>query len=110
MFGKVIQFKKNPGGEAGGQDLPSEITQQFNSEVLERGLKLADASRISHINFGRESYFGVVTEPSGKGFNVHITLDPETKVSQPSLLRVFQVLHAYLLPSYCVLCPLRASP
>ena len=80
MFGKVIQFKKNSVGEAGGADLPSEITQQFKSEVLERGLKLAEASRISHINFGRESYFGVVTEPSGKAFNVHITLEPDSKV------------------------------
>ncbi|MBI5570053.1 MAG: DEAD/DEAH box helicase [Desulfomonile tiedjei] len=80
MFGKVIQLKKSSVGASGGRELPSEITQQFNTEVLEQGLRLAEASRISHINFGRESYFGLVTEPSGKGFNVHITLDPETKI------------------------------
>jgi len=47
---------------------------------LERGLKLADSSRITHINFGRESYFGLVSDPSGKAVNVHITLNPDTKV------------------------------
>ncbi|HTY22702.1 MAG TPA: DEAD/DEAH box helicase [Desulfomonilaceae bacterium] len=80
MFGKVIQLKKSAAGPSRGGELPSEITRQFNTEVLERGLKLAEASRISHINFGRESYFGLVTEPSGKSFSAHVTLDPESKV------------------------------
>ena len=80
MFGKVIQLKKSAAAPSRGGELPSEITRQFNTEVLERGLKLAEASRISHINFGRESYFGLVTEPSGKTFNAHVTLDPESKV------------------------------
>ncbi len=80
MFGKVIQLKKSAAAPGRGGELPSEITRQFNTEVLERGLKLAEASRISHINFGRESYFGLVTEPSGKSFNAHVTLDPESKV------------------------------
>lgn len=79
MFGKVIQLKKSLSGGARGGELPSEITRQFNSEVLEKGLRLAEGSRISHINFGRESYFGLVTDSSGKGVNVHISLDPESK-------------------------------
>ena len=80
MFGKVIQLKKNFAQAPRGGDLPVEITRQFNSEVLERGLKLADGSRITHINFGRESYFGLVSDSSGKAVNVHITLNPDTKV------------------------------
>lgn len=80
MFGKVIEFKKNAASGARGGELPAEITRQFNTEVLERGLKLAEGSRISHINFGRESYFGLVTDSSGKGVNVHIVLDPDSKV------------------------------
>ncbi|MEJ2716560.1 MAG: hypothetical protein P8182_05400 [Deltaproteobacteria bacterium] len=38
-------------------------------------------SRISHINFGRECYFGLVTDPSApRGVNAHISLDPESKL------------------------------
>jgi len=80
VFGKVIQFKKNGSNAKRGADLPSEITSQFDSEVLAKGLQLAEGSRISHINFGRESYFGLVCDSSGKSVNVHIMLDPETKV------------------------------
>jgi len=81
VFGKVVQFKKHLSTSAKGGELPEQISSQFPSEVLERGLKAAEASRISHINFGRESYFGLVTEPgSSRGVNVHITLDPETKL------------------------------
>lgn len=80
MFGKVIQLKKNVSGGGRGGELPAEITRQFNSEVLDKGLRLAESSRISHINFGRESYFGLVSDSSGKGVNVHISLDPDTKV------------------------------
>ena len=81
MFGKVVQFKKHLSTSAQGGELPEKISSQFPSEALERGLKAAEVSRISHINFGRESYFGLVTEPgSAKGKNVHITLDPETKL------------------------------
>jgi superfamily II DNA or RNA helicase len=90
VFGKVVQFRRGAAGESGGKELPSEITKQFNSEVLEQGLRLADASRISHINFGRESYFGLVTEPSGKGFNVHISLQPETKVLERASCACFR--------------------
>ncbi len=80
MFGKVIQLKKNVSWANRGGELPSEITEQFNSEILDRGLRLAHSSRISHINFGRESYFGLVTDSSGKGVNVHISLHPESKI------------------------------
>jgi SNF2 family DNA or RNA helicase len=80
MFGKVVEFKKSGASKARGGGLPAELTRQFNSEVLEKGLRLASGSRISHINFGRESYFGLVTDPSGKPVNVHIVMDPETKV------------------------------
>jgi hypothetical protein len=80
VFGKVIQLKKNASGTSRGAELPSEITKQFNSEVLDRGLRLAETSRISHINFGRESYFGLVSDSSDKGVNVHISLDPDSKV------------------------------
>lgn len=80
MFGKVIQLKKTVAETSGGGELPAEITRQFKADVLEQGLHLAESSRISHINFGRESYFGLVNETSGKGVNVHVTLDPETKV------------------------------
>ncbi len=88
MFGKVIQLKKNASGSGRGGELPAEITKQFNSEVLEKGLRLAESSRISHINFGRESYFGLVSDSSGKGVNVHISLDPETRFSQEPLADV----------------------
>lgn len=80
MFGKVIQFQKKSSNARRGTELPSEITRQFDSEVLAKGLQLAEASRISHINFGRESYFGLVSDSSGKPVNVHIVLDPESKV------------------------------
>ena len=80
MFGKVIDFKKSVASKARGEELPAEVTRQFNSEVLEKGLRLARGSRISHINFGRESYFGRVTDPAEKPVNVHIMLDPETKI------------------------------
>ncbi len=80
MFGKVIQLKKNVSSVSRGGELPSEITEQFNSEILDKGLRLAESSRISHINFGRESYFGLVTDSSGKGVNVHISLQPESKI------------------------------
>lgn len=79
MFGKIIQFKKQSTKDVQYDDLPSEITNQFSEETLKRGLRLAESSRISHINFGRESYFGLVTEPDGKGFNVHVSLNPESK-------------------------------
>ncbi len=80
MFGKVIDFQKKASEASRRSELPSEITTQFNSEVLDQGLKLAEASRISHINFGREAYFAVVSDQYGKLFNVHIMLDPDTKV------------------------------
>ena len=80
MFGKVVQIRKQHSVPNGGK-LPAEITAQFNSDVSEQGLQLAEASRISHINFGRESYFGLVTDPgSQKGVYVHIALHPETKL------------------------------
>lgn len=80
MFGKVIELKSRRERVSEGGDLPLEISNQFNLDVLEKGLSLARSSRISHINFGRESYFGLVTDASGKGVNVHIVLDPETKI------------------------------
>jgi len=81
VFEKVIEFDNRLSDPARGEELPEEITGQFKSEVLDEGLRLSDASRISHINFGRESYFGRVTDPaSAKGMNVHISLDPETKL------------------------------
>lgn len=80
MFGKVIDFQKKSSEVSRRSELPSEITTQFNSEILNQGLRLADTSRITHINFGRESYFGVVSDQYGKIFNVHIILDPETKI------------------------------
>ncbi len=80
MFGKVIDFQKKASEAGRRSELPSEITTQFNSEVLNQGLRLAEASRITHINFGRESYFAVVSDQYGKLFNVHIMLDPDTKV------------------------------
>ncbi len=80
MFGKVIQFRKNTSNTNQTSDLPSEITNQFNDESLARGLQLAEASRISHINFGRDAYFALVSDSSGKAVNVHLTLDPGTKL------------------------------
>jgi superfamily II DNA or RNA helicase len=80
VFGKVIEVKKAVSETSRGGELPAEVTRQFNSEVLERGLRLAEGSRISHINFGRESYFGLISEPSGDSVNVHITLDPDTRI------------------------------
>ena len=80
MFGKILDFQKNFSGVTQSGELPSEITKQFNSEALDRGLRLVESSRISHINFGREAYFGLITESSTKSFNVHVTLDPETRI------------------------------
>ena len=79
MFGKIIESKRSRVGVSQGGPLPSEVNQQFNSEVLEEGSRLANSSRISHINFGRESYFArIFDSDSDKGVNVHITLNPET--------------------------------
>jgi len=80
VFGKVIDFQKKASEAGRRSELPSEITTQFNSEVLNQGLRLAEASRITHINFGREAYFAVVSDQYGKLVNVHIMLDPDTKV------------------------------
>ncbi|MCL5125670.1 MAG: DEAD/DEAH box helicase [Deltaproteobacteria bacterium] len=80
MFGKVIDFQKKASESSRRSELPSEITTQFNSEVLNQGLRLAEASRITHINFGRESYFAIVSDGYDKLFNVHIMLDPDSKV------------------------------
>lgn len=81
MFGKMLEFKRSQVAASRGGPLPSEVNHQFNSDVLQRGLALAKSSRISHINFGRESYFGRVTEsPADKGFSVHVTLNPETRL------------------------------
>lgn len=80
MFGNILDLEKNLSRNTQLGELPSEITKQFNSEALDRGLRLVESSRISHINFGRESYFGLVSEASNKSFNVHVILDPETRV------------------------------
>jgi len=79
VFGKVIELKRNPEPITGGTDLPDEISGQFSAEVREQSRASAESSRISHINFGRESYFGLISESSGKATNVHITLDPHSK-------------------------------
>ena len=81
MFGKVIQLRTQSSGAARGGELPQDISGQFNREVLEKGLQWTGDSRISHINFGRECYFGLVTDPSApRGVNAHISLDPESKL------------------------------
>jgi SNF2 family DNA or RNA helicase len=81
VFDNVIDLEKYSSLSERGADLPEKISRQFNSEVLEKGRQLAEDSRILHINFGRESYFGLVTDPAApKGVNVHITLHPETKL------------------------------
>jgi len=81
VFGKVIQFRRPVSAVGEGGTLPDDISSQFETHVLEKGLALAHVSRISHINFGRESYFGVVPDPaSPRGVSVHIALHPETKL------------------------------
>lgn len=80
MFGKVIHFNKNSSVTAESSNLPSEITNQFKNEILTKGLQLAEASRISHISFGRDAYFAIVTDSSGKPLYVHVILDPNTKL------------------------------
>ncbi|MFC1835032.1 DEAD/DEAH box helicase [Thermodesulfobacteriota bacterium] len=79
MLGKVLEFKKSSVRSALKTELPESIRRQFKTEVLERGIRSAKASRISHINFGRESYFGLVSDSSSKPVNVHIILNPESK-------------------------------
>jgi superfamily II DNA or RNA helicase len=90
VFGKMLQLKRELPQAGQGGVLPSEISAQFNSEVLEKGLRMARASRISHINFGRESYFGLVSDPVGKPVNVHITLDPEIKTLKKATCGCFR--------------------
>lgn len=81
MFGKVIQFRSPVSTVGEGGTLPDDISSQFSTEVLDKGLALSHLSRISHINFGRESYFGLVPDPaSPRGVSVHIALHPETKL------------------------------
>lgn len=80
MFGKVIEFKRSLPLSHRGEELPDTIAEQFSDMVLEKELEAADDSRISHINFGRESYFGLITDPAGKSLNVHVTLHPDTKL------------------------------
>ncbi len=80
MFGKVIHFNKHSSAGIESSNLPSEITNQFKNEILAKGLQLAESSRISHINFGRDAYFASVTDSSGKPVYVHLILDPQTKL------------------------------
>jgi superfamily II DNA or RNA helicase len=80
VFGKVIHFNKNSSTTTESSNLPSEITNQFKNEILAKGLQIAESSRISHINFGREAYFALVTDSTGKPVYVHLILDPTTKL------------------------------
>jgi superfamily II DNA or RNA helicase len=81
VFGKVIESRKALARSDQHGVINCEIYDQFDNDVFERGLKLEETARISHINFGRESYFGVVTDASvPKGIPVHIVLDPKTKL------------------------------
>lgn len=81
MFGKVIQFRGPVSAVGEGGTLPEDIRSQFNTEVLDKGLALAHLSRISHINFGRESYYGLLPDPAvPRGVSVHIALHSETKL------------------------------
>ena len=61
-------------------DLPSDISSQFKSEVLDRSAELTASSTVSHVSFGRQCFFGLVQDGSGKKVNVHLILDPETKI------------------------------
>jgi hypothetical protein len=81
VFGKLLEFRKRSAVVSRGEQLPDDVTSQFKTDVLEKGLQLAETSRILHINFGRESYFGLVVDSSApKGVYVHATVNPETKL------------------------------
>jgi superfamily II DNA or RNA helicase len=81
VFEKVIELRRNDSVSERGEELPLEITGQFASEVFQKGIDLAENSRISHINFGRESYFALVADPAyPKAVHVHVSLNPETKL------------------------------
>lgn len=80
MFGKILEIKDSASGWSRGGEFPSEISRQFNQEVLKKGLNLADDSRFSHINFGRESYFARIADPNGKPVDVFVQLNKDTKV------------------------------
>lgn len=91
MFGKILEFKKPRGASNQGGSLPEQLNQQFKSDVLDQSLQLAKSSRISHINFGRESYFGLVSdEHSGKAFQVHAAIDRESKFLQRASCSCFR--------------------
>lgn len=81
MFGKVIETRKTLASSDQHKAIPYKIKEQFEDDVFEQGVQLEETVRISHMNFGRESYFGVVTDASApKGIQTHITLDPQTKL------------------------------
>lgn len=83
VFGKIIELKRRDLPEIQGGTSPFDLTTGFDSDVTRTGPRLAESSRISHINFGRESYFAIISESSSpKPVNVHVTLDPKTKLPQ----------------------------
>ena len=74
-----MELEKNTSTFTEVADLPSDISDQFKSEVLNRSAKLTESSLVSHVTFGRQCFFGLVQDNSGKKVNVHLILDPETK-------------------------------
>ncbi len=80
MFGKIIHLRKSSAGRKGDTDSADSLNTSISSISNESEPDECQVSRISHMNFGRESYFGLVSDKMGKGVNVHVSLDPETKL------------------------------
>ncbi|MEW6352375.1 MAG: DEAD/DEAH box helicase [Thermodesulfobacteriota bacterium] len=90
MFGKVIQFKHHSGDIDRDKDPSSEAGNQSHMDIMTMGPDVDQSSRISHINFGSECYFGLVTDPLGKAFSVHVTFNPETKAPKKASCSCFR--------------------
>ena len=78
-----MELEKNTSTFTEVADLPSDISDQFQSEVLHKSAKLTESSLVSHVSFGRQCFFGLVQDSSGKKVNVHLILveslmDPQT--------------------------------
>ncbi len=90
MFGKVIEFRNNAAEVDRDRDPSSEVSNQSHMDIMTMGPDVDQSSRISHINFGSECYFGLVTDPLGKAFSVHVTFNHETKAPKKASCGCFR--------------------
>ncbi len=90
MFGKVIEFKRRSSDFDRDVDLTSRVNGQSNMDITKPRPDGEEPARISHINFGSECYFGLITDPLGKALLVHVTFNPETRLPKKASCSCFR--------------------